>query len=250
MGSGVRLVALLAAALVAGAAAAQPPAEPAPTPTRAPAAAVPLRPDRGKARACWSKLVTVDPVQGVGAELGQRAVARLLGTAHGVWLVSELCSALSDLGDGDREASRVHLHFVASQPECSSDGLGCFLPTTPRAEAYQVFVRLQRAGSNPGSQVYGEYPGNPGCTVLILYQQPESWMADSLYHELLHVWFLNAHAGEQRPYPTGHGNASKCQFDPDFLKLLDAFARELAAQEGHAPERLLPLPGTQGARGH
>jgi len=191
--------------------------------------------------------VTVDLGEGRPAELARRAMGRLFGTAHGVWLVTELCTVLHG-GDDDRRPSHVKVHFVETRPPCAAEGVGCFTPAAPSAETYHVYVRTQDSAADPGNLVYGEYPGNPGCTVLILYRQPDSWMADSLYHELLHVWFLNAHQGKPRPYPTGHGDAGQCEFDEEFHTLLDAFSRELAAEEGRAPERLMPFLDTAGAR--
>lgn len=207
-----------------------------------PAAGASTRPDRALARSCWSRMVKGAAGDDRHGELARRTVTRLLGTAHGVWLVTEICRVL---GDG---AGGVELRFQATALACTSEGFGCFEPVRPGAGSYRVFVRVQDAGVDPESLAYGEYPGNPDCTIVYLYRQPESWMAETLFHELLHLWFLNARQESPRLHPTGHGDVSRCQFEEEFLLLLDAFSRELAALEGRAPERLIPLWRTEGAR--
>jgi hypothetical protein len=60
-------------------------------------------------------------------------------------------------------------------------------------------------------------------------------MAQILYHELLHVWYLNKYGGVKRRYPTGHGLVTLCEFEEDFLELLGGNAAELSTIEGHPP---------------
>ena len=60
-------------------------------------------------------------------------------------------------------------------------------------------------------------------------------MAQVLYHELLHVWFLNVATSIGRRYPTGHGLVTRCEFEEEFLELLGANAAELSTIEGHPP---------------
>jgi hypothetical protein len=52
-------------------------------------------------------------------------------------------------------------------------------------------------------------------------------MASTLYHELLHVWFIHARQGV--PLPTGHGDLGKDpdQVDPEFFEGIKAFMGEL-----------------------
>jgi hypothetical protein len=173
-------------------------------------------------------------------DLAGRAIDRLLKTAHGVWLTTELCTVLREPST-NKLTSRVRVSFVDALPQGASDGLGCFRPATRFADVYEIFVRNASEDLHPDTIVFGEYPANSECAVVFLYREPESWMAQTLYHELLHVWFLHARAGQELEYPTGHGNAGRCEFEAEFLLLLDAFARELAALEGRAPERLLPF---------
>ena len=75
--------------------------------------------------------------------------------------------------------------------------------------------------------------------MVFFYQEATSAMAHALYHELLHVWFVNATVGENRRYPTGHGSVSDCQFEEDFLQLLADHAAALATLEGRGPTPML-----------
>jgi hypothetical protein len=184
--------------------------------------------------------VALEVGEGVDAALVERSVGRLLRTAHGVWLADTLCSVLGDPGAGEAPTS-ISVAFVNEIQGTSGEDLAVFRPTTPQARRYEIFIRPPLETRNTDIVSFGESSANPDCSIVFLYRETESWMAEALFHELLHVWFVNAYAGHERRFPTGHGRVDYCELEPEFSDLLDAFARELAALEGVQPVRMLPF---------
>jgi hypothetical protein len=203
--------------------------------------------DFGAALACWRRLVRVNTASTEGAKNARGAIDRFFSTARGRGVIIELCELLID-GRENRRGAELEIIFVDSLlPECSDSADGCFLPAIPGADRYELFVQTQSsdAATEPTQFVFGEYPGNPDCGVLTFYEKATSSMAHTMYHELLHVWFLNAHAGEDRRYPTGHGAVNRCEFEDGFLEALSAHAYELAVLEGSQPPPFLRIQEPQ-----
>lgn len=188
------------------------------------------------ARTAWGRLVTVAAGSALDDQETARVVDRLLATRHGRALVTEL-SALFASRTHASPPPMVTVVFADTLPSCGNDSSGCFEPDTPGADGYRVYVHAEHAAAArpPTELVFGEYPGNPDCDVITFYQEAASTMAETLYHELLHVWFVNAFAGQHRRWPTGHGVVARCEFEDDFLESLRAEALELAVAEGRDP---------------
>jgi hypothetical protein len=199
-------------------------------------AAAEARKEVREAVSCWRRLARVDLGSTRHPGLARPAIDRLFATAQGRALVTDLCGLFIDPTGGEPR-SLIEVRFVDRLPECRDGTEGCFRPATPFAERYEVFVRPQYpdAAADPDVFVFGEYPGNPNCSIVFFYQEAASAMAQTLYHELLHVWFLNAFAFDNRSYPTGHGVVSRCEFEEEFFDRLRAHVAELAALEGRQP---------------
>jgi hypothetical protein len=189
-------------------------------------------PDSPELRSCWDRIIEIDVSGTSRPQLAGLVVHQLLATPRGRGLVSELCDLF-------RESDRapIEIALVDQLPDCRDTSDGCFAPMVSDAASYRVHVRTQDvdAAREPTEFVFGEYPANPECSVIIFFEWAESAMAQTLYHELLHIWFLRSKAAERRHYPTGHGEVSRCEFEEDFLQSLRAHAYELAAIEGTAP---------------
>lgn len=164
---------------------------------------------------------------------GEEAIRRLLSTTTGAWLADQLCAMFVERATGTPRV-RLVLHFTDVLPEHRMDSDGCFLPPYPGAQEYTVYVRRypEQREEDEGLVAYGEYPGNAECDIVFLYQQPASSMAQTLFHELLHIWFIHHYRGIAKPYPTGHGVARRCEFDEEFLELLARHSHELDLLEG------------------
>lgn len=188
--------------------------------------------DTNAVLACWDQLISLHVERPSRAPLASQSVDRLLETTTGIDLARNLCDLFFD-PVSNRPVTTLRLHFVDTV-DCENDSDGCFWPSHPQAASYDVMVRNEGLRQPETTEVlaFGEYPGNPDCDVVYLFQSPQSWMAQALYHELLHVWFLNEYQLERRRYPTGHGRAIWCEFEPEFLELLAAHAEELAIVEG------------------
>jgi hypothetical protein len=192
-----------------------------------------------QARECWQRIARVDFDSLVDVDLGRQVLDRFLESAHARELVVELCRLLSDPESG-KATSVVNVHFVEEMPTILDTPEGTFEPPRRGAEVYEITLRLQHDQEifDETVFIFGQYPDNPNCAYTFYYQQTESSMAQALYHELLHVWYLNRYAGVGRRYPTGHGLVTLCEFEDDFLELLAANAAELSTIEGHPPLNL------------
>jgi hypothetical protein len=188
--------------------------------------------DSPELRACWDRLTELDTAGARLPGIARLTVRQLLSTPRGRGVASELCALFQD-----SDQPPIDVGFVDQLPDCRDSSDGCFAPMSSGAGSYQVYVRTQYddAGSDSTEFVFGEYPANPECNIVIFFELAESAMAQTLYHELLHIWFLNAKADEERRFPTGHAEAGRCEFEEDFLESLRAHAYELALIEGNAP---------------
>jgi hypothetical protein len=196
--------------------------------------------DSPELRACWEHLADLDTAGASLPGIARLTVRQLLSTPRGRGVVSELCGLFT----GSAQPP-IDIGFVDRLPDCQDSSDGCFSPMGSGAGSYQVYVRTQYddAGSESTEFVFGEYPANPECNIVIFYEWAESAMAQTLYHELLHIWFLNTKADEGRRFPTGHAEVGRCEFEEDFLESLRAHAYELALIEGNAPPLGLRMQG-------
>ncbi len=190
--------------------------------------------DPAQSRTVWQSLVRVRVQVPEKQELASNAVQRFLSTALGRTLLAELPGLLPPATGSE---SPIIVHFVDALPVNADDYDGYVRPIRPDASQYEVFVWNYPARQDDSGEIlYGQYPGNSLCDIVFWYQEPESMMAHTIYHELLHIWFINRYAGEIREYPTGHGNLTRCELDEEFMDMLREHARELGKLEGRLPE--------------
>jgi hypothetical protein len=139
---------------------------------------------------------------------------RLLVTPSGQRLVDDLIPLLKRAG---APAAKIQIHVMFKQdfPEQGhDDAAGYFLPEEEGEPGYDVFIEWQKdAGPNDFTQ-----------PPLDKIKQGKSFMADTLFHELLHVWFIHAHPGKG----TGHGGGKT---DPEFEKRELDFIKDLERLE-------------------
>lgn len=232
------MVCVVALAISSGTvASARSPEEPHPAPsTPASIDVQPLDVNWSDARACWQRIVRVDQSGASEAAIGRQTVERFLESAHARELVDDLCGLFVDETSGS-SVPLITVRFVDQLPIGLDLAEGSFQPATRGAEAYEVQVLIQRDRDDAGTTVFvfGQYPDNPDCAYTFYYQHAVSSMAQVLYHELLHIWFINTHFGATCRYPTGHGLVTRCQFEEEFLDLLSENAAELSTIEGHPP---------------
>jgi hypothetical protein len=203
----------------------------------------------------------------------RNAVERLLSTTSGLWLVNALSRMFFDRATGVYR-SRIELWFVSAIQEASLEECGEFFPPKAGASTYRLQLK-NYVWSGETLVAFGD-PVPPGGAIArcgdtwptVLSQDTQAWvrricyvddaasmMADCLYHELLHVWFVNGGADRERVsqglderyrlYPTGHQSYAAGEYDPDFhamaVRMIDElnrpWSRELRAiQQASIPE--------------
>jgi hypothetical protein len=124
------------------------------------------------------------------------------------------------------------------------DTAGTFDPDYPNP-VYTVRVRLLDDDNDPGSRAW---PNIPGCTPVITYthRMGAARMAIFLFHELLHIWFINKYYFYfNQSGNTGHRGYTPCPpafFDEvngtrPFYDRLKQFYSEVDAWEAQAKSR-------------
>lgn len=179
----------------------------------------------------WRELVTVKSL-GPEKTRANQSIEILLETPMGRTLIRRLWEHFHDR-ETNKLSSRIYVYYKSLMPE---DEGGSIYPDTPNAEIYEVQVKNvppTPAGVLPG----GEWPGGKGwCNFQFLYASPEHAMADTLFHELLHIWFLNTQSDPN--WPTGHGDVKKCEINVTFHKLLKEYAQQLYKNETERKARM------------
>jgi len=161
------------------------------------------------------------------------AVKRMLQTASGQKLANQLYAAFCKK---DRCRTKIRVVFADRVP---GNEAGLFEPSDAGAPRYTVYVKHVFPPTPGAIQLPGGcWPDNKApATVCYSYADPASDMANTLYHESLHVWFVNTQ-GDSAIYPTGHMDVNKGEIDPLFLKKLREMSADLDALEKkiHAEE--------------
>jgi hypothetical protein len=137
-------------------------------------------------------------------------IDRLLVTPSGQHLVDDLIPLLGREG---APRAKIQVHFMDHKefPEQGhDDAAGYFTPDTDGEPQYDVFIQWEK---DLGPRDFALPP-------LQNLRKGKSRMAHSLFHEILHVWFIHAHPGEG----TGHKGDS---MHPDFKQRLDAMIKDL-----------------------
>ena len=137
-------------------------------------------------------------------------IDRVLVTPSGQKLVDDLIPLLKRVG---APAAMIQAHFMdhTEFPEQGhDDAAGYFDPETSGEAQYDVFIQWEK---NLGPRDFNKPP-------LQNLRAGKSLMAHSLFHEMLHVWFIHAFPGAG----TGHSGG---RTHPDFQKRLDAIIKDL-----------------------
>jgi hypothetical protein len=186
----------------------------------------------------WSALVTqvVRPRNDGREERAREAVRRYLMTVTGQRLINQLWTLFCSRGRGACR-SRVTASFLDQRSGGWEQAGGYFGPDEPNAAEYRVDVR-NLSPPDPDSRsrtLWGEWGTGPE-QVSWTHVDPESDMANALFHELLHVWFVNTQTDLQGAMPpdllhTGHGDPYRGEIDPLFSRRYQAFATEMSSLE-------------------
>ena len=171
----------------------------------------------------WAALVRpAFPKDREQKQRAEEAIRRLLWLRSGSWLINALYALFCKAG---KCGTRVNVSFVDQLPRGSTDASGLFEPEWAGQPLYDVWVKNVAPHTGPGIELGGAWPGGTSIDIPFTYTDAESHMAETLYHELLHVWFVNTQQGS--PYTTGHRDVMKGEIDPVFYKAIRGFIGEL-----------------------
>ena len=99
-------------------------------------------------------------------------------------------------------------------------------PATERI-TYVVSISNEstRTESDGGVMMMDSFPSSESICFNYRFKDPTSRMAATLYHELLHIWWMNKHQSTD----SGHGRdlASCGNYEPAFINNLKRFYRSL-----------------------
>jgi Domain of unknown function (DUF4157) len=199
------------------------------------------------AQESWDAMVDLRfrPAGGAEETRGREAIRRMLDAGEG----ANLMNALWRLACGRRRSgpcrNRISVSFVDAAifrtASCSAaDADGCFQPDAGSAYPYEVFVKnaLPDPPDSRSIRIGGGVYGTGTFAVHMNHTDTESDMATTLFHELLHIKFVND--GEEHIYPTGHADANAGAIDPDFSRHLQRFDGQLTAIETELRRRATP----------
>jgi hypothetical protein len=167
------------------------------------------------------------------------AFKRLASLSSGKRLLQELHTIFWDAASRKYRAE-IGIDFVRTLDQDDDLGAGGYVrPQGPGAARYRIVAQYPpdaMAAVEPG--VFGSegivsglsyWPptaaGYESCRIYYRYSDAASVLAETLYHELLHIWYF--YRGADGLYPTGHGDASTCEIADDFLARIKTFIREL-----------------------
>lgn len=191
------------------------------------------------AQESWSALIDPDIYVDTKKNPDQRNVAneairRMLAISEAQSMINELYNLLCPK-DVCKSVIRVLFEDSLEQYPMG-EGRGFFEPAVVRAPNYQVHILNQRPSSSRGSATWEG--------INLTYTDPSTMMADALYHELLHVWFVNklkikgepemvvvrpgSYVEEDR-FKTGHQGPG--MYDQRFWNAYKAFNDALHAKE-------------------
>jgi hypothetical protein len=182
----------------------------------------------------------------------REAYDRMAATPAGQWLLQQL----------DRPPLQnvaIDAHFADNIIEREPGTMGSFRPALAGERAYTVDIDLnahQAHGTASPAAATSPLPrpsqpayGGGGAEVQTYVVERPSLLAETLFHELLHVWFINRFgtlsiADPEAPEysisgydATGHLNAARGEIDSRFLRQLRQFAVQIYRVETD-PERI------------
>jgi len=162
-------------------------------------------------------------------------IAIFMNTRSGQALVNDLDAVLYG-PDGPK--SKIEIDFrrkkrIPGEEENPTPPAGKFLPHRRDAKRYTVYVGWETGGASSGSINIGSHVSGIFTTI----SHPLFFMAETLFHELLHVWFIHTfrdpiryrddsmpRTGHSGSSPDGRGYES---IHPEFEKRLRRMLDEL-----------------------
>lgn len=184
----------------------------------------------------------VQPVQGTVTPAAKIAIGRFLQNCEGEKLLNEIskmpCPAFwnppAGCTMGDKIKFKLRFLIPGSDEKSGVDpGRPYPDPTTSDSELLKKFVytvSVHYEKDSPPGTGHG-FPTPDDACFTYTFSDGSSQMADSIYHELLHIWWINKYQTDYRD--SGHGtDLQKCaNYDPKFVGRLKDFDRVMDGLE-------------------
>jgi hypothetical protein len=165
----------------------------------------------GKYTVLWGKIASLKEARpGKDWAIAADVIDRFLAIKAGQKLVDEITPLLKRPGAA---AAKIQVRFMDHKDfpgEGREDAAGYYAPNEPDEPLYDVYVQWEK-NRRPNEFIIGE---------LQTLRLGKSRMAHSLFHEILHVWFIHAYPGEG----TGHRGG---KIHEEFGKRMDAALKDL-----------------------
>jgi hypothetical protein len=178
----------------------------------------------------------------------REAVERMNATRAGQWLLQQLDTpALRNVA--------VDAHFADNIVSREAGVMGQFRPDQAGASSYAIDIDMnahQAHGTATAAAPTSPLPrpsqpayGGQGAEVQTYVAERPSLLAETLFHELLHIWFVNNFGDlsiadpQSSPFSinghaTGHLDAAQGEIDPRFLRRLREFSVQIYRVETDA----------------
>lgn len=191
----------------------------------------------------WKALVPKIAASPPGdAATAQHVIDILLQSRSGQTLVDDLHSALSvggSLASTIKLDFRTHRNFPADEDGVTHPEAAAFYtPGNRRARVYTVYVDWDLSVPGGGSFTISSIVSGVSTKIA----SGTAMMVESLFHEMLHVWFINSHRdkkyGPDEDPQSGHTTydekANRYDFiEPEFHRRIVEILRELESMEAY-----------------
>jgi hypothetical protein len=172
--------------------------------------------------------VSMDPsvTTDVAAKTARRdeAIKRMMTTTSGPGLINHLWKVACK----KQPCGKINVIFTDDLSSCP-EAAGCFRPSSANSFPYTILVGNVAPSTGRGKTLFSQW-GQGDNKVVWHHSDPESAMANTLFHELLHISFVN-NPNHDPLMPTGHGDAEKGEIDPRYSNYLQEYNNQLDANE-------------------
>jgi hypothetical protein len=149
----------------------------------------------------------------------------MMDTQSGAGLINHLWKVACK----KQPCGKINIIFTDDLSSCP-ESTGCFRPSAAKSFPYTVLVGNVLPAPATRSRTLSSQWGKGDNAVVWHHTDPESAMANTLFHELLHISFVN-NVNHDPNMPTGHGDPEKGEIDPRFSNYMQEYNNQLDAKE-------------------
>ena len=182
----------------------------------------------------WNELVAQYlPEEPERQSRAKEAARRMLSISLGQELMNTLWKRFCAGTEGCEPI--INLSYLDQLPSGHENATGVTEKRGPRN--YDIVIKNQLPDPYFVSSTWGSEDYNTVLTV----KDPESRMANAIFHEILHVRFRSDPNRGMRKYPTGHGIPERGEIEPEFMEQMREFGRLITAYENELKSKARPI---------